>query len=138
MEPCGNLPARFQAPVDFSFVDGRCADFNDSRHKTMAYAIIKTGGKQYRVNVGDTIDVEKLDLAEGDTATFDQVLAHGEGESINVGRPTLAGATVVGKVVSQYRGEKLVIFKFRRRKGFHKKKGHRQDITKVEITAINA
>jgi large subunit ribosomal protein L21 len=104
----------------------------------MAYAIIKTGGKQYRVAVGDTLDIEKLELAEGETATFDQVLAHGEGDSITVGSPTISGATVQGKVVSQYRGEKLIIFKFRRRKGFHKKKGHRQSITKVEITAINA
>ncbi len=104
----------------------------------MAYAIIKTGGKQYRVAVGETLDIEKLELAEGETATFTEVLAHGEGESITVGAPTIAGATVTGKVVTQYRGEKLTIFKFRRRKGFHKKKGHRQSLTKVEITAINA
>ena len=104
----------------------------------MAYAIIKTGGKQSRVAVGDTIDIEKLELAAGDTAVFDQVLAHGEGDSIKMGTPTIEGATVQGEVVKQYRGEKLIIFKFRRRKGFHKKKGHRQSLTQVKITAINA
>jgi large subunit ribosomal protein L21 len=104
----------------------------------MAYAIIKTGGKQYKVNVGDQLSVEKLELAEGDTATFDQVLAVGEGESLNVGAPTVAGATVTAKVVKQYKNEKVIIFHFRRRKGFHKKRGHRQPLTMVEITGINA
>ncbi len=104
----------------------------------MAYAIIKTGGKQYKVSVGDKFDVEKLEAAEGDTATFDQVLAAGEGNSINVGAPILAGASVSAKVIKQHRADKATTFKFRKRKGFHKTRGHRQPLTLVQITAINA
>ena len=104
----------------------------------MAYAIIKTGGKQYKVSVGDTLDVEKLDVAEGENAVFDQVLACGEGADIQVGSPTVAGATVVAKVVKQHRGPKVVAFKFRRRKGYHRTVGHRQSLTQVEVVSINA
>lgn len=104
----------------------------------MAYAIIKTGGKQYKVSVGDRLDVEKLELAEGDEAVFDQVLACGEGASVQVGSPTVSGATVVAKVVKQHRGPKVVAFKFRKRKGYHRTVGHRQSLTQVEVTAINA
>ena len=104
----------------------------------MAYAIIKTGGKQYKVSVGDKFDVEKLEAAEGEIATFDQVLAAGEGSSIKVGAPTVAGATVSAKVLSQHKADKATTFKFRKRKGFHKTRGHRQPLTLVQITAINA
>ena len=104
----------------------------------MAYAIIKTGGKQYKVSVGDKLDVEKLEVAEGETASFDQVLAAGEGASLKIGAPTLAGATVQAKVLSQFKGEKVTAFKFKKRKGYHKTKGHRQPLTKVQVTAINA
>ena len=104
----------------------------------MAYAIIKTGGKQYKVSVGDKLDVEKLEVSEGETASFDQVLAAGEGADIKIGAPTLAGATVQAKVISQFKGEKVTAFKFKKRKGYHKTKGHRQPLTRVQVTAINA
>ena len=102
----------------------------------MAYAIIKTGGKQYRVAAGDKIEVEKLDVAVGDTVTFDEVLASVNGDSINVGSPFIAGASVTAKVVDQVRAKKVVAFKFKRRKGFHKTKGHRRHLTRLEIVSI--
>lgn len=104
----------------------------------MAYAIIKTGGKQYQVSVGDKLDVEKLEVAEGESATFDQVLAAGEGADLKIGAPTLAGASVVATVVKQFKAPKVTAFKFKKRKGYHKTKGHRQPLTRVEVTAINA
>ncbi len=104
----------------------------------MAYAIIKTGGRQYKVNVGDQLDVQKLEVAEGESTTFDQVLAVGEGESLRVGKPTVDGASVTARIVKQFKADKVIIFHFKRRKGMHKKKGHRQMMTKIEITGINA
>ena len=104
----------------------------------MSYAIIKTGGKQYKVAAGDKIDVEKLDLAAGDTATFDEVLFVSDGGSVKIGDPVLEGATVTGEVVEQRRAKKVTAFKFKRRKGHHKTKGHRQPLTRVSITGINA
>lgn len=104
----------------------------------MSYAIIKTGGKQYKVSVGDKFDVEKLEVAEGENAVFDQVLAVGEGSSLQVGAPTVEGANVVAKVVRQHRGEKVIAFKFRKRKGYHRTVGHRQSLTCVEVVSINA
>lgn len=102
----------------------------------MAYAIIKTGGKQYRVAAGDKIEVEKLDAAVGDTVTFDEVLASGNGDSISVGSPFISGASVTAKVVDQVRAKKVIAFKFKRRKGFHKTKGHRRQLTRLEIVSI--
>ncbi len=102
----------------------------------MAYAIIKTGGKQYRVAVGDQIDVEKLDAEVNSTVTIDTVLASGEGDSLAVGAPFIEGAQVVAKVVDQHRAEKVIAFKFKRRKGFHKTKGHRRQLTRLEIVSI--
>jgi len=104
----------------------------------MAYAIIKTDGKSYKVAVGDKLNVQKIELAEGESTTFNQVLACGEGESLRIGEPTVPGATVTAKVVRQLKAPKVVIFHFKRRKGFHKKKGHRQPMTEIEITGINA
>jgi large subunit ribosomal protein L21 len=104
----------------------------------MAYAIIKADGKSFKVAVGDKVNMNSLDLAEGDTTTFDQVLAFGEGENIRLGSPTIEGASVTAKVVKQYKAPKVIIFHFKRRKGFHKKKGHRQPMTELEITGINA
>lgn len=104
----------------------------------MAYAIFKTGSKQYKVSVGDKVDVEKLVVAEGEWATFDQVLAHGDGADVKVGAPTVSGATVVAKVLKQHRAPKVTAFKFRRRKGYHLTKGHRQMLTRVQIVSINA
>ncbi len=103
----------------------------------MSYAIIKTGGKQYRVAVGDKVQVEKLEGAAGDSITFGEVLAAGEGDSLKVGAPFLDGAKVLGEVVKQFRAPKVTAFKFKRRKGYHKTKGHRQHLTQVKITGIN-
>lgn len=104
------------------------------------YAVIETGGKQYRVEPGKTVVVEKLAGDEGSNVTFDQVLmiSSGDGGTINVGKPTVAGAKVTGEIVEQGRGEKLVVFKFRRRKNYVRRNGHRQDYTAVKISAINA
>jgi len=101
----------------------------------MAYAVIKTGGKQYRVQQGTKFDVEKLDAAVDAEIQFD-VLLVGEGDSVKIGTPTVAGASVTTKVISQFRGPKGVAFKFKRRKGFHKTKGFRRSLTKLEVTAI--
>jgi large subunit ribosomal protein L21 len=101
----------------------------------MAYAVIKTGGKQYRVQQGDKIDVEKLDAEVDAELTFD-VLMVGEGDSIQIGAPLVSGASVTAKVILQHRGPKGVAFKFKRRKGFHKTKGFRRHLTKLEIVSV--
>jgi large subunit ribosomal protein L21 len=103
------------------------------------YAVIETGGKQYRVEPGKTVVVEKLEGDKGTPVTFDQVLmvSSGDGATVNVGKPTLAGAKVTGEIVEQGRGDKLVVFKFRRRKNYVRRNGHRQDYTAVKISAIN-
>jgi len=103
----------------------------------MAYAIIKAGGKQHKVTVGEKLDVTKIEVNEGDNATF-EVLAHGEGDSLVVGTPVVAGATVVAKVLRQFKAAKVLSFKFKRRKGYHRTRGHRQLLTQVEIVSINA
>ena len=104
------------------------------------YAVIQTGGKQYRVEPGKTVVVEKLAGDKGAQVTFDQVLlvSSGDGANVTIGKPTVANAKVTGEIVEQGRGEKLVVFKFRRRKNYVRKNGHRQDHTAVKITAINA
>jgi large subunit ribosomal protein L21 len=102
------------------------------------YAVFLTGGKQYRATKGDVLKIEKLDLAEGASVAFDHVMLVGEGENVKVGAPTVAGAKVTGKVLSQGRADKVHILKFRRRKHFRKQQGHRQYYTEVEITAISA
>ena len=102
----------------------------------MAYAIFKSGGKQYRVAAGDKLNVEKLDVSVGDTITFDEVLASGDGASVLVGAPLVEGAKVTAKVLGQIRDDKVTAFKFKRRKGFHKTKGHRRQVTRVEIVSV--
>jgi len=102
----------------------------------MAYAVIKTGGKQYRVQQGEKFDVEKLDAEVDSEILFTEVLLVGEGDSVKIGAPSVAGASVTAKVVNQYRGPKGVAFKFKRRKGFHKTKGFRRHLTTLEITSI--
>ena len=102
------------------------------------YAVIKTGGKQYRVMQGETLRVEKLEGDIGAAVTFDQVLLIGEGEGITVGTPLVAGASVAATVKAQGRGDKVRIIKFRRRKHHMKQMGHRQYYTEVEITSISA
>jgi large subunit ribosomal protein L21 len=99
------------------------------------YAVIKTGGKQYRVAKGDKIFVEKLPGNVGDAVSFDQVLMLG-GESLKLGKPLVAGAKVEAKILEQDRGKKVIIFKFRRRKNYHRKTGHRQPYTALEITNV--
>ena len=101
----------------------------------MSYAVIKTGGKQYRVATGDVITVEKLDGEAGAPIKFSDVLLTGEGADVKIGS-SLAGATVNGEIVEQTKGEKLIAFKYRRRKGYHRTVGHRQKLTKVKITSI--
>ena len=102
------------------------------------YAVIVTGGKQYKVSEGDMLFVEKLDVAEGESVTFDQVLVTGEGENVTVGAPTVAGATVEAKVVKNGKAKKIYVFKMKRKKNERKKNGHRQPYSKVEIVKINA
>lgn len=99
------------------------------------YAVVKTGGKQYRVAVGDKLKVESLDVQEGDKVTLDHVLMIGDGETVEVGTPTL-DKTVEAKVLSNGRGKKLRIVKFRRRQNSRTRTGHRQNYTELEITAI--
>ncbi len=101
------------------------------------YAIIATGGKQYKVAEGDTIKVEKLGLAEGETVKFDQVLAVSN-DKLVVGNPTVAGATVEASVVGEGKGKKIIVYKYKRKSGYHKKQGHRQAYTEVKIEKINA
>jgi large subunit ribosomal protein L21 len=103
-----------------------------------SYAIIKTGGKQYKVTVGTKLDVDKLNVVAGDTISFDQVLFAANGNELKIGDPILKGASVSAKVLEQHRAKKVIAFKYKRRKGFHKKIGHRKQLTKVEISAINA
>ncbi len=102
------------------------------------YAVIKTGGKQYRVNEGDVVNIEKLSGEVGARIEISEVLAVGEGESIKVGTPTVAGASVTAEIVKHGKGSKLITFKKRRRKGFAKKQGHRQLFTSIKIQGIKA
>jgi large subunit ribosomal protein L21 len=104
------------------------------------YAVIKTGGKQYKVAQGDKLRIEKLPANVGDTVTFDEVLlvGGGEGSALKIGLPLVKGAKVEAKVVAQDRTKKIVVFKFRRRKNYRRKNGHRQPFTALEITGIKA
>jgi large subunit ribosomal protein L21 len=103
----------------------------------MAYAIIKTGGRQYRVAEGDTIDVDLLHGDAGATTTFGEVLLHADGENLTHGSPLVSGATVTGEVVEQRKDKKVIAFKYRRRKGYHRTVGHRRKLTRVKITGID-
>ena len=100
------------------------------------YAIIATGGKQYRVSEGDTIYIEKLDNEVGDVVSFPVMML--SGETVEVGSPYIEGATVTGKVVAQVKGEKIMILKYKSKKNYRRKAGHRQPFTQVEITGVNA
>ena len=102
------------------------------------YAVIKTGGKQFRVKQGDVIFVEKLNAAAEETVSFDEVLLIGKDDATVIGTPVVAGATVSGKVLAQVKGQKITVYKYKAKKNERKKQGHRQPYTKVEITAINA
>jgi large subunit ribosomal protein L21 len=100
------------------------------------YAVFKTGGKQYRAAKGDRLKIEKLDAAEGDSVEFDQVLLVGEGDSVSVGTPLVAGGKVTGKVIAQARHKKIDVIKFKRRQNYRRTHGHRQPFSLVEITGV--
>ena len=102
------------------------------------YAVIETGGKQYKVSEGDVIFIEKLDVAEGEEVKFDKVLVVADGENVTVGTPAVEGATVTAKVEKQGKSKKIYVFKMKRKKNERKKKGHRQPYTKGTIEKINA
>ena len=102
------------------------------------YAVMETGGKQYRVTAGDTLEIEKLELEPGVMHTFDRVLLVNNNGVVTVGTPTVAGAKVVVDIVEQIKGDKVIIFKMKRRKGYHKKQGHRQKLTVVKVREIAA
>ena len=100
------------------------------------YAVIKTGGKQYRAAPGEEMKIEKLPGEVGDTVTFDRVLLTSDGENVNVGKPYLENTKVVGCITRHGKNRKIVIFKYKKRKGYSKKQGHRQQFTQVRIDEI--
>lgn len=102
------------------------------------YAVIRTGGKQYRVSEGDTVEVEKLPVEVGEEVRFGDVLLIGTEDTTTVGRPTVQGAEVVGKVVFNGRAPKIIVYKIRRRKNYRRKAGHRQFFTRLVIQGIKA
>jgi large subunit ribosomal protein L21 len=100
------------------------------------YAVVATGGKQYRVQAGETLRIEKIPGEVGSSVAFDQILLYSDGENLSVGKPVLENAKVNARIVEQDRGNKIIVFKFKRRKGYRKKQGHRQDFTAVKIDSI--
>jgi large subunit ribosomal protein L21 len=103
----------------------------------MSYAIFKTGGKQYRAGTGEVLTIEKVEGDAGTKVTFGEVLLVGEGDNVKVGGD-IKGAQVIGEIVGQIKGEKLLAYRYKRRKGYHRTVGHRQKLTKVKVTEINA
>jgi len=103
----------------------------------MAYAIIKTGGRQFRVAEGDTIDVDLLDVDPGKTTTFADVLMFADGDNVTHGNPLISGAKVMAEVLEQRKDKKVIAFKYKRRKGYHRTVGHRRKLTRVRIKSIN-
>ena len=101
------------------------------------YAVIKTGGKQHRVTEGDVIAIEKINGDRGEAVVFDQVLMGEKEGDIRVGRPVVEGAKVVGEILAQTKGDKLTVYKTKKRKGYHKKTGHRQQLTSMKIREIS-
>lgn len=102
------------------------------------YAIIKTGGKQYKVAEGDTILIEKLEVAEGEVVVFDQVLTCVNGADVKIGQPLVQGASVKAKVVEHGKGKKIFVFKYKAKSNYRRRQGHRQPFTRVEIEKIEA
>ena len=102
----------------------------------MTYAIIKTGGRQYRVAEGDTVDVDLLDVDAGKTATFGEVLMFADGKNVTHGDPLISGAKVTAEVVEQRKDKKIIAFRYKRRKGYHRTVGHRRKLTRVKIKSI--
>jgi large subunit ribosomal protein L21 len=103
----------------------------------MAYAIIRTGGRQFRVAEGDTVDVDLLDVEPGKTTTFGDVLLFADGKDVSYGNPLVSGAKVIAEVLEQRKDKKVVAFKYRRRKGYHRTVGHRRKLTRVKIKTID-
>ena len=103
----------------------------------MTYAIIKTGGRQFRVSEGDTIDVDLLDIDPGKTATFGEVLMFADGKDVTYGSPAISGAKVTAEVLEQRKDKKVIAFKYKRRKGYHRTVGHRRKLTRVKIESIS-
>ena len=103
----------------------------------MAYAIIKTGGRQFRVAEGDTIDVDVMELEPGKTAIFGDVLMFADGDNVTQGDPLISGAKVTGEVLEQRKDKKVIAFKYKRRKGYHRTVGHRRKLTRVKIKSIS-
>ena len=102
------------------------------------YAVVKTGGKQYRVAAGDILEVEKLDGDVGDSVTLGEVLLVANGDSVSVGQPMVEGASVTAKITGQHRGKKIMVFRYRPKKRIRVRRGHRQYLTRLEIESINA
>jgi len=101
------------------------------------YAVIKTGGKQYRVSEGNILEIEKIDGKQGDVVSFDDVLMVSKNGDVKIGRPVIEDAKVTGEIVTQTKGPKITVFKMKRRKGFRKKTGHRQQLTVLKIKGIS-
>jgi large subunit ribosomal protein L21 len=112
------------------------AAFSPPKH-IMAYAIIKTGGRQFRVAEGDTIDVDLLDVDPGKTTTFADVLMFADGDNVTHGNPLISGAKVTAEVLEQRKDKKVIAFKYKRRKGYHRTVGHRRKLTRVKIKSIS-
>lgn len=110
----------------------------DPLRELFMYAVLETGGKQYRVTAGDTLKIERLEVEAGKAFTFDRVLMLNNDGKVTFGAPTVASASVVADVVEHIRDEKKLTFKMKRRKGYHKTIGHRQELTVVKITDIKA
>ncbi len=102
------------------------------------YAVIRTGGKQYRVAENDIIEIEKLEGASGDKISFSEVLMVGSGSDVKIGTPLVSGASVEAEILDQIRGPKIIVFKKKRRHNYRRKKGHRQHLTRVKITGISS
>lgn len=100
------------------------------------YAIICTGGKQYKAQIGDLLRVEKIEGNIGDSVSFDKVLLFSDGENVKVGTPNVDNVAVKGKIVDQTKSKKIIVFKYKRRKGYRRKQGHRQDISMVRVESI--
>jgi large subunit ribosomal protein L21 len=111
--------------------------FSPPQTQKMAYAIIKTGGRQFRVAEGDTIDVDLLDVEPGKTATLGEVLMFADGKDVTQGSPLVSGAKVTAEVLEQRKDKKVIAFKYKRRKGYHRTVGHRRKLTRVKIKSIS-
>jgi large subunit ribosomal protein L21 len=101
------------------------------------YAVIKTGAKQHKVSEGDVLSVEKLAGNKGDEVVFNEVLMVSDDKEVKIGKPFVDGAKVVGQIITQKKGPKLIVYHMKRRKGFHKKTGHRQSLTSMKVTKIS-